>query len=102
MMMEVSAQGVPCQYNLTREVDDPFEKHFAKPDEARLSKCIQDIKSDRWGTASGLIDGPWHRMIKQPSTFTLYPVVLAGTSITRGLQSMNVRIPSASDYMDSG
>ena len=97
--MRVSAHGAPCRCRLIHEVDDPFEKHFAKPDEARLLQCIREIKAERWGLGGGLIERPWHRKIKQPSTYTLYPVVLAGTSITRGLQSMNVRSHFLNGYI---
>ncbi|KAA6407854.1 MAG: U3 small nucleolar RNA-associated 25 [Lasallia pustulata] len=73
------------------EIDDPFEKHFASPNEIRLSQCIQEIKMERWGTEVGLIERLWHRKIKQPSTQTLYPVILADMNITKGLQSMNLK-----------
>lgn len=87
----VSAHGASCLFKLTHEVDDPFEKHFAKPDEARLSQCIREIKVERWGIRGELVERPWHKKTKQPSTHTLYPVVFTGTSNTTGVQSMNVR-----------
>ena len=99
MTTRVKCPCVLCLCRLTIEVDDPFEKHFASPNEIRLSQCIQEIKMERWGTEVGLIERLWHRKIKQPSTQTLYPVILAGTNITKGLQSMNVRMPFLNSHV---
>lgn len=107
MMMRVLALSAPFRSRLIHVVDNPFEKHFTKPDESRLSECIQDIKAQRWSIGDGLSESPWHRRVKQPSTNTLYPVVLDGTGRTKGLQGMNVRISflmvllTAADFINS-
>lgn len=99
-MMRVNAPAAPYRAKLTHEVDDPFEKHFAKPDESRLSRCIQEIKAQKWAIGDGLLERPWHKKVEQPSTGILYPVVQDGTGRTKGLLGMNVRVTSHDGHTD--